>query len=73
MKYHDFLTKSDTDHHLINIFWWTFFKSALDFHAGDDGRGDSLPKLIAALQDVFRIMNFLIYRIDSYIKVFVQF
>ena len=63
----------DANQLLFNIFGRNFFKSALDFHAGDDGRGDSLPKLIAALQDVFRIMNFLIYRIDSYIKVFVQF
>ena len=63
----------DADQLVINIFGRNFFTSALDFHGGDDGRGDSLPKLIAALQDVFRIMNFLIYRIDSYIKVFVQF
>ena len=40
----------DADQLLINIFGRNFFKSALDFHGGDDGRGDSPPKLIAVPQ-----------------------
>ena len=59
----------DADQLVINIFGRNFFKSALDFHGGDDGRGDSPPKLIAVPQYVFLSMNYLIYRIDSYIKI----
>ena len=57
----------DADQLVINIFGRNFFKSALDFHGGDDGRADSLPKLIAAPQYVLVFMNYLIYRIDKYL------
>ena len=55
------------DQLVINIFGRNFFISALDFHGGDDGRGDSLPKLIAVPQYVLVFMNYLIYRIDKYL------
>ena len=51
-------------------FWSHVFQSALDFHAGDDESGHSLPKSIAAPQDLFVRIDFSIYGIDS---CFVQF
>ena len=33
----------DADHRLINIFWWDFFKSALDFQGGHAEHGIGMP------------------------------
>ena len=38
----------DADQLVINIFGRNFVTSALDFHGGDDVRGRSPPKSIAA-------------------------
>ena len=42
-----------------------FFQSALDFHGGDDGRGHSPPKSIAAPPELREKIMILIYRIGK--------
>ena len=47
------------------VFLQYFFKSALDFHGGDDERGHSPPKSIAAPSELREKIMILIYRIGK--------